>query len=467
MIMAIEKKSLSNMSSGVRAAYQKARDVLNKNSLDYGIELLKTILEREPGFIEARQLLRDVERQKFEDMNPLEKLFGGMKANKFVLKGRVLVAKKPQEAMNCAEDALAAYFHSIAALNLLADAAKAAGAPFIAAEALEIIADFEPSNEANLKALSAIYESMGDGKNVLKICQKIADRHLGDLEAQAALRTAAALATMEQGRWGERNVSFQDKLKNQDKGADTEQGDRIIRAVDDVREMIAKYEKMIQEGETSVDIHRKLAELYLRDFRYEDAIREYEWIVKKMGTLDPSIDKAIERANVAIIERQIQTLKDNGASEEEIAAEQKKIYDYRLDRYEDRVKSYPNDLQLKYELAELYWEGGEIDKALEQFQLAQRNPQRRLNAIVYLGRCFAAKMQYDMAIEQFKKALSEMQVMDKDKMNALYHMGVTCESMGNMEEAMDCFKQIYSANVNYLDVGARMDAYYSKQHQQA
>ena len=166
MIMAIEKKSLSNMSSGVRAAYQKARDVLNKNSLDYGIELLKTILEREPGFMEARQLLRDVERQKFNNMNAFEKLFGGMKANKFVLKGRVFVAKKPLEAIKCAEDALAAYFHSIAALNLLADAAKAAGAPFIAAEALEIIADFEPSNEANLKALSAIYESMGDGKNV-------------------------------------------------------------------------------------------------------------------------------------------------------------------------------------------------------------------------------------------------------------------------------------------------------------
>ena len=85
-----------------------------------------------------------------------------------------------------------------------------------------------------------------------------------------------------------------------------------------------------------------------------------------------------------------------------------------------------------------------LDKALEQFQLAQRNPQKRLSAIVYLGRCFAEKKQYDMAVEQYDKAISEMPVMDKEK------------------QAMECFKQIYSTNVNYLDVAKRMDAYYAR-----
>ena len=103
-----------------------------------------------------------------------------------------------------------------------------------------------------------------------------------------------------------------------------------------------------------------------------------------------------------------------------------------------------------------------LDKALEQFQLAQRNPQKRLSAIVYLGRCFAEKKQYDMAVEQYDKAISEMPVMDKDKMEALYHLGVTCEEMGDDKRAMECFKEIYSANVNYLDVAKRMDAYYAR-----
>ena len=142
----------------------------------------------------------------------------------------------------------------------------------------------------------------------------------------------------------------------------------------------------------------------------------------------------------------IENLKASGASAEEIAAQEKEIYDYRLDRYEDRVKNYPNDLMLRYELAELYWEGRNIDKALEQFQIAQKNPQKRLSAIVYLGRCFHEKGQNDMAIEQFDKALSEMPVMDKEKMNTLYYLGITYDNLNQAEKAQDCFKQIYTAD---------------------
>lgn len=43
--MAIEKKSLRDVSSGVRAVYQKALDVISKGSEDYGIELLKGVVQ--------------------------------------------------------------------------------------------------------------------------------------------------------------------------------------------------------------------------------------------------------------------------------------------------------------------------------------------------------------------------------------------------------------------------------------
>ena len=82
--------------------------------------------------------------------------------------------------------------------------------------------------------------------------------------------------------------------------------------------------------------------------------------------------------------------------------------------------------------------------------------------MTYLGRCFHAKGQNDMAVEQFNSVLSEMPVMDKDKMSTLYYLGVTYEEIGDGKNAIDCFKQIYSANVNYLDVAQRMNDYYAK-----
>jgi len=196
--------------------------------------------------------------------------------------------------------------------------------------------------------------------------------------------------------------------------------------------------------------------------RYENAIDAYEWIVKKMGTLDPAIDKAIEKANVGIGNKNIEQLRANGASEEQIKEQQDAIYNYRLERYEDRVQKYPNDLMLKFELAEVYWEGGNVDGALEQFQLAQRQPQKRLAAIVYLGRCFQKKGQLDMAVEQYQKALTDMLTMSEAKLDTLYYLGQAYETMGNKKDALDCFKQIYSADITYRDVKERVAANYAK-----
>ena len=226
--------------------------------------------------------------------------------------------------------------------------------------------------------------------------------------------------------------------------------------------MIEKYSKEIEEGSESIDTRRRLAELYVRAEEYEKAIEAYTWIVDKMGTLDPAIDKAIEKANTAISQRKVQQMIAEGRPQEEIDAEKKANYDYRMERYQERIRLYPNDLQIRFEYAELLWEGGAVDDALEQFQIAQRNPQHRLIAIVYLGRCFAAKKQFDMAIEQFNRALGDMPTMNADKMFTLYHLGNTYDSMGKKKEALDCYKQIYAVDIKYMDVAERINKYYEE-----
>ncbi|MEM4248558.1 MAG: tetratricopeptide repeat protein, partial [Candidatus Nanoarchaeia archaeon] len=135
---------------------------------------------------------------------------------------------------------------------------------------------------------------------------------------------------------------------------------------------------------------------------------------------------------------------------------------YILEKAVERVNAYPNDLQLRYELALAYWEKGDVDNALQQFQLSQKNPQRRLSSLVYLGRCFSEKGQYDLAVEQFTKAIDEMLAMDNQKMDALYHLGLTYEKLGKTAEALDSFKKIYQANVKFRDVAERINKAYAK-----
>ncbi len=464
--MAIEKKTLKDVSTSMRSVYQKAQGELNKNkSLDYAIELLKNIVQREPGFLEARASLRDAEKKKCEKMGSIAKFFAQLKSGKFLARAAVNTKKNPAGAMNDAEEALALYLYAPVALNALADAAKNAGALFIAIEALELVLEIDPKNEANMLKLCEIYEANQDGNNVLKIRQKLASLHPDDLEMQAKVREAAALATMSDSAWKDQSASFQGKLKKKENDDAATSGDKIIRAEEDILAEIEKAEQKIAENAPeaeSIDYRRKLSEYYMRMELFEKALDQFDWIVNKMGTLDPAIDKAIERANVSIARKNVEAMRAAGAGEAEIAEQEKEIYNYRLERYEDRVQKYPNDLLLRFELAQLYWEGGQIDDALEQFQLAQRQPQKRLQAIVYLGRCFQAKGQFDMAVEQFSKAIQDMLTMDDQKLDTLYYLGLTYEAMGRTSDALDCFKQIYSTDITYRDVKDRVTANYAK-----
>ncbi len=459
--MAIEKKSLKDVKTTTRSYFQKAQQELEKGNLDYGIELMIGIVQANPGFVDAREILRGAERKRSDTMGGISKFFAQLKAGKFIVKAKACAAKNPVEALSNLESALAIYLYSAPALSAMADVAVSAGAHFIAIEALELIREFDPKNEQNLNRLCEIYEAVNDGNNVLAIRQKLADMHPDNLELQAKVREAAALATMSDSTWGNKDNAG----KKKDAEASTTQGDKIIRAEEDILAEIKKSEDLIAANAPeaqSVDMRRKLAEYYMRLNRYEDAIGIYNWIVQKMGTLDPSIDKAIEKANVAIATANIEAMKAAGSAQADIDEQAREIYAYRLERAEDRVQKYSNDLMLKYELAVIYWEGNRVDDALAQFQLAQRQPQMRLSAIVYLGRCFQAKKQFDMAVEQYNSALSDMLTMNEQKLDTLYYLGQTYEEMGNKADALDCFKKIYSTDVTYRDVKDRVSNNYSK-----
>ncbi|HRR29208.1 MAG TPA: hypothetical protein P5270_07570, partial [Victivallales bacterium] len=397
--MAVQQKSFKDVSADMKTNYQRALDALQKNNLEYGLMLLKGIVQKEPGFIEAREQLRKAERTHTAKLGLFAKLMSGLKISGIVTAGKTLLAaKKPLEAMRKAEDALAINLSSIPALNLLAQAGNELNANFITIEALEIAREYHPKNIAILSWLADAYADAKEGVKALKIRQEIANMKPNDLDAQQKLRAAAALASMEQGKWLQ-GEDYRTKLKDESQAVKLEQEDRIARAADDVANLIVEYEKQYNEGKQTLEVKRKLADLYQKAERHDKAIEFYNLVVQEMGSLDPHIDSAIEKSTVAQMQQSIlqweEYAKNNpdkkDEAEKNIESFKEQIMAYRLERATDRVNRYPNDLQLRYELALIYWENNMIDDALQQFQLSQKNPQRRLSSIVYIGGCFAEK----------------------------------------------------------------------------
>jgi tetratricopeptide (TPR) repeat protein len=462
----IEQKTLREITSDMRNNFQTAMGAVEKNNIDYAILLLKSLIIKEPGFMDAREQLRKVEKTKTKSAGFIAKTIGGIKAGSLAAKGKTKLGKSPKEAMKLAEDALAISLSNIPALNLLAQVGQALEADFITIEALELASEYHPKNEGVLTWLAEVYADIGMGAKTLQIRQQIAAMHPNDMNKQQDVRAAAALATIEKGKLDQDD--FRQSLKDEDQAVKSEQDERIVRDIDDVKNLIEEYEQKIADGDGSMELHRKLAEMYQRGGDHDNALKYYNIVVEKMGTLDPHIDKAIEKSTVANFQAAIKQWEEYGAddpankeeADKNIAEITSQMMEYKLERGLARVNLYPNDTELRFALATVYWDMNDVDNALQQFQIAQKNPHRRLTALVYLGRCFHAKGQNDIAVEQFEKAIEGLVAMNKEKMDALYYLAVTYEAMGDKEKAAATFKQIYQANVTFRDVAERMENLY-------
>ncbi len=450
----MEQKKINEVASSLRTRFQKAQETIRKNGTDYAIDQLKSILRIEPGFIEARTALREQERIKSQKVGGFNHAMNGFKANFAIGKIKKLIKTSPKEAINAAEDILAKDLDSPPVLKVLADAAVAMKADFIAVEALELIREYHPKDEKNLRELASLYKRLKEGIKFLSIFQDIAELHPGDLGVEGELRAAAALASMEKGSW-EKDESYSDKVSTNE---DIEkQGDKVLRNEDDIKSVIARLAERTEDVATaSLDDLRKLGDLYYRINEHENAIQTYFKLSEKMGVLDPAIDKAIEKAQVAIYDEVIAQHQEAGSNAEDVQDLVNQRFYYQLERAQKRVEDYPNDALLRYNLALLYWEISSIDDALEQFQMAQKAHSIKNSAGLYMGKCFIAKEQYDLAIEQIKRIVDNIPTHGKDKLEALYNLATAYELNGKKSEALSLYKEIYQHNVKYEDVADKI-----------
>ena len=125
--------------------------------------------------------------------------------------------------------------------------------------------------------------------------------------------------------------------------------------------------------------------------------------------------------------------------------------------------SFVNDLGMRFDLGQLYFKAGRLSEAIQEFQKAQNNPHRRLQAMLRLGQCFSRRGMHDLAARTLQNAIREKIVFDDEKKELIYELGCVLEHMKKREEAIEQFKLIYETDIGYKDVAAKVDAYYAGQ----
>jgi len=445
-----------------RDLYDKGFAALERGNMDYAMDMFTASLEIEPRLLKARKFLRAAAIKKFKDGKggPITHLISSITGAIPVMMASGQIKKKPEQALKTAEKLLRRDPLNMTFINLLGKAAVSADMPEVAIQTLEIAKDHNPKDITLLNWLAQLYIDTNQPQKARECYETVVHLKPNDQKAIKALKDAAALATMKKGGWDDAG-SYRDVMKDSKEATLLEQQSKAVKSEKNLETLIKELTGTVQREPDNINAIRQLADLLTRAERFDEALNLLKQTQEAQGRGDPQIDRAITAIHVQQFDHQINALKEAG-DEEGAAAKEKEKEEFLLANAASRVKSYPNDLQFRYEYGVLLYKRGQLNEAIEEFQLSQRNPQRRIRSLYYLAMCFKQKKQYDIAMEQLQKAASELHIMDDTKKDIFYEMGSIYELMGDAENAAKHFKEIYSVDIKYKDVAEKIEKVYSK-----
>jgi pilus assembly protein FimV len=120
------------------------------------------------------------------------------------------------------------------------------------------------------------------------------------------------------------------------------------------------------------------------------------------------------------------------------------------------------DLETHYNLGIAYREMGLLDEAIGEFQKVAKAVQKgkpfryEMNCSVMLGLSFMDKGEPKVASLWYQRALQVPGLEEESALALRYDLGLALESAGEADAALDSFRQVYAANIDYRDVADRI-----------
>lgn len=457
-------KTEKDLSPNSRTNSLKSLQAIEQRNFSYAITLLQSVLKETPEFLEGRKMLRRAERELTKGK---KNFFSGMST--LSLKGPSLVKKDPLAALELAEKELESDPFNGPANHLLKDAARAVNMPETAAFALETLVEGNPKDTKVLHELGLHYYDNGDPERAIEIFNKILEINPSDLIANKRGKDAAARLTMSTGGW-ETAKDYRDLIKDKDAAVSLEQQNRVVKSEEAIDQQIVELYARAEQEPENVDVARRIASLFEQKEEIDSAV----WWYNRASELTKHTDSSLVRKVTDLQNRQLELAirtrlefleaaphhEDAPRYREEVAALRKQKAEALIGDARKRVERNPTDLQFRYELGEQLLYAGLHTEAIPELQKARNNPNARIKAMNLLGQCYIAKGMLDLALRQFTEAVKELTIMDANKKEILYRLGLLYEKMGKKEQSLDCMKEIYDVDYGYEDVATRVEESY-------
>jgi len=445
----------------VKDLYDKACEAANKGNYDYAIELYREVLRIEPEYPGARVLLRGTERRRLREMGSSVTTLTHRAGGAWHFLKAQLQFGNPRRRLESWEDFLEHAPSSTLGLLMAAKTARKAGYADTAATILKDLLTVRPDNKTALRVLGDTLEEAGQIKEALKFLRRLATLIPTDRNLNHRVKNLEAQAHMQETHMEEAE-SFRDMVRDKDFAEVAEKrfetlDQRTVRMVEEAR-------RDLEQDPTNITKLIRLAEIYEEQGALDNALRLLTDAYKQSPSTFEFRSRLGDlqlRISDRILERITASLQKDQADPELIEKERKlrlKRRQFATREYTWRVQQHPTDPQLQFQLGEALLENGETDGAIFRFQQSAKDPRLEIGAARMLGRCFAAKGQYDLAAEQYRRAIARHKLFDETGMELQYLLAGALENMGKSEEALGIYKKLYSSDISFRDVAQKVEA---------
>jgi tetratricopeptide (TPR) repeat protein len=325
-------------------------------------------------------------------------------------------------------------------------------------QAMEAAADFAMALGEGPIAMDILQANMATA-------QIWSGNHPDSIDAPRARAHATGNMTIVKGKF-DKATGFQDSMKDAEGQRELRDLDRPALPADRQNKLVARARA---EWEQNRDVGAKLqrlVELMIKD-ENEELEREAIALLESEYETQANYVFKVKADDIRIRltgrrRRELETrLKaDPGNADLQKAAVEQRTSQNQMETQIllERLKHYPTDLRIKFQLGVRYLNARRYDDAIPLLQQAQADGRTRTEARLFMGRCFFEKHFFPQAVETFRVTLEELETTSGPVVLELnYWLGRALEATGANGEAKTIYGHLIQLDYNYKDARPRLE----------
>jgi tetratricopeptide (TPR) repeat protein len=457
--------------------YERANQVISTGNHDYGIQLLMSCCQLDPGNLVYRHTLRKTEKAKYNN---------NLKGSRLAVlttsatKTRLKAAKASRDYLKVLE-----YGEEILAKNpwdtptqmAMSEAAEALGLMDIAVFSLDQARQKDPNDATVNRAMARLFEKRGNFTQAIGLWELVRKADPRDIEAQHKAKDLAASHTIARGNYeavvdgGTGEAGKDTKLSGSSgkhKPLETAPAEPGTATVREPREA-AGLRARIKAEPTAINAYLQLASVYRRSGMTDQArVVLQEGLAPTGNPFEIAVELAdLEaepfRRNLAITEQKLKATPRDPELHRIRNRLIKEINSRELDLFRQKAERYPTEMGNRLELGIRLLRAGQIDSAIVELQAARADPRLRWRALMHLGQCFASRDNWRLAERNFAEALQQLPPgEDAMRKELLYELAKGAAKSGDLSHAVELAYELANLDFGYRDISQLLDEWQGK-----